>query len=126
MREAAERITLVDDPAEIIRRSVTIARFGAQEYGDVFELMLTMRHDDPGAEAATQAEDSFRGGQVVARLAELDALPGSAGQAVDVLAYFLGCPSWRRLVVDFGWTHPAAESWLTERLLEAFGIHKGQ
>ena len=129
LREASERITLAGDPADILRRSVTAARFGAQEYGDVFELMLTMRNDDAVATAAAGAEASFRGGlgQVASRLAELDALPGTVEQAVDVLAYFLGYSSWRRLVVDFGWSYPAAQSWLTERVIEAFRIvHKGQ
>ena len=43
---------------------------------------------------------------------------GSVADAVDVLAYYLGYSSWRRLVRDFGWSLDAAQTWLTHRIIE--------
>jgi AcrR family transcriptional regulator len=129
LQEAADRVTAAEDPGEILRGCVAAARFGAQEYADVFELMLTTgRTDDGAAAAAAGAEQGFRGGLrlVATRLQELGALPGSTDEAIDVLAYFLGYPSWRRLVDDFGWSYPAAEAWLVDRIAEALRIdHHG-
>ncbi|WP_318307702.1 TetR/AcrR family transcriptional regulator [Amycolatopsis solani] len=125
LREAADRVTETEDPGEVLRGCVAAARFGAQEYADVFELMLTTgRADDGAAAAAAKADQGFRGGLgvVAARLRDLGALPGSTGEAVDVLAYFLGYPSWRRLVGDFGWSYPAAETWLVARIAETLRI----
>ncbi len=129
LQEAADRVAAAEDPGEILRGCVAAARFGAQEYADVFELMLTtVRTDDGAAAAAAGAERDFRGGlgQVAARLRDLGALPGSPDEAVDTLAYFLGYSSWRRLVEDFGWSYPAAETWLVDRIAEALRIgHRG-
>jgi AcrR family transcriptional regulator len=129
LQEAVDRVAAAEDPMEVVRRCVAATRFGAQEYADVFELMLTMgRTDDGAAAAAAGAEQGFRGGLglVATRLRDLGALPGSTGEAVDVLAYFLGYPSWRRLVDDFGWTFPMAEAWLVDRIAEALRIgHPG-
>jgi AcrR family transcriptional regulator len=125
LQEAADRVAEAESPGEVLRGCVAAARFGAQEYADVFELMLTTERTDEGAAvAAASAEQGFRGGLgvVATRLQDLGALSGPAGDAVDVLAYFLGYPSWRRLVDDFGWSYPAAETWLVDRIAEALRI----
>ncbi|VVJ17418.1 Transcriptional regulator [Amycolatopsis camponoti] len=125
LQEAADRVTTAANPGEVLRGCVAAARFGAQEYADIFELMLTTKHTDEGtAAAAAGAAQGFRGGLglVATRLRDLGALPGTTGDAVDVLAYFLGYPSWRRLVDDFGWSYPRAETWLVSRIAEALRI----
>ncbi|MGW3960936.1 TetR/AcrR family transcriptional regulator [Amycolatopsis sp. NPDC005003] len=125
LRQGTERVAASDDPAAIVRDSVANTRFAVEKYGDVFELMLvTARGDAAVAAAAGRAEEGFRATLrgVATRLGELDALPGTAEQAVDVFAYYLDYTSWRRLVSQFGWSYPQAEEWLTGRITEALRI----
>ena len=42
------------------------------------------------------------------------ARPANVDHTVDVLGYFVGYQSWRRLVTDLSWFYGAAETWRRE------------
>jgi AcrR family transcriptional regulator len=121
-RGAAELAAAAATPVDVVAVSVASIRQAVQDHGDIAELVLTTTHvDDNVAQMAALAEEAFRRdlSGVAARLRDLGALRGDAGDAVDVLAYYLGYPSWRRLVVDLGWSLDKAQAWLTARITEA-------
>lgn len=122
LREAADRIAGGTEPIQVVDSYVASTRLAVQEYGDIAELVLTTAHMDTNvAEIAVLSEDGFRQelGRIATRLRDLSALNGSINSAVDVLAYYLGYSSWRRLVLDFGWSYDKAQAWLTERITDA-------
>jgi AcrR family transcriptional regulator len=118
----------VTDPVQLVVDFVAGIRQAVQEYGDIAELILTTAHvDTNAASTAAAAEEVFRGelGELAMRLQQSEALSGSVADAVDVLAYYLGYSSWRRLVHDFGWSLDAAQDWLTRRITEVLLIATG-
>ena len=118
---AAHPSAPVTDPLQVVGDCVAGIRRAVQDYGDIAELLMTTAHADAGAaQTAAAAEEAFRGelGEIAMRLQRLEALNGSVADAVDVLAYYLGYSSWRRLVHDFGWSLDAAQAWLTRRIIE--------
>ncbi len=122
LREATGRIATGTDPVEVVADYVAGVRLAVREYGDIAELVLATAHVDATvAKTAALAEEDFRREltAVANRLRDLGALVGSVDDAVDVLAYYLGYSSWRRLVLDFGWNHDKAQAWLTERITDA-------
>ena len=120
-RGAADPSAPVTDPIRVVGDCVAGIRRAVQDHGDIAELLMTTAHSDAGAaQTAAASEEAFRGelGEIATRLQRLEALNGSVPDAVDVLAYYLGYPSWRRLVHDFGWSLDAAQAWLTHRIIE--------
>ncbi|HVV18075.1 MAG TPA: hypothetical protein VHF06_01480, partial [Pseudonocardiaceae bacterium] len=77
---------------------------------------------------AETAEERMRrsADHLVARLGELHALRTTPEQGIDLLRFFLGYLSWRRLVHDFGWSYDNAEAWLTDRIGEALLTGEGR
>jgi AcrR family transcriptional regulator len=123
-RGAAELATPAPAPAptDMVADCVASIRQAVQDHGDIAELVMTTTHVDDGvAQAAALAEEAFRRelSKVAARLRDQGALSPEADDAVDVLAYYLGYPSWRRLVVDLGWSLDKAQAWLTGQIIEA-------
>jgi AcrR family transcriptional regulator len=114
-------VARIDHRAEI-RAAVHANRLAMEAFADFYDLIH--RNGPMGASVAggaATAEDRMRRSarQLVDRLAELKLLRVDAGEAMDLLAYFLGNLSWRRLVHDFGWSYDDAEAWLTDRIAEA-------
>jgi AcrR family transcriptional regulator len=128
---AVDEYTELVDPDAIVRDAVRTNRYATEAFADFYDLVHRTVHVDRtvagGVEAAEQR--LRRSLHLVAlRLSELDALRVTVPQALDVLAYFLGHLSWRRLVVDFGWSYDDAETWLAERIGDALlnrgGAHR--
>jgi AcrR family transcriptional regulator len=121
-RGPADVVATSADPGEVLEGCVAGIRLAVQEYGDIAELVLRTAHVDANAaEAAALAEEGFRRelGAIATRLEAVGALNGSVERAVDVLAYYLGYSSWRRLVLDFGWSHDEAQAWLGRQIADA-------
>jgi AcrR family transcriptional regulator len=121
-RGAAELAPTAPAPTDMVADCVASIRQAVQDHGDIAELVMTTTHVDDGvAQAAALAEEAFRRelSKVAARLRDQGALSPEADDAVDVLAYYLGYPSWRRLVVDLGWSLDKAQAWLTGQIIEA-------
>ena len=119
---ALELATPAAAPVPVIVGYVASIRQAVHDHGDIAELVLATAHVDASvAQAAALAEEAFRRElrEVAARLRDLGAPIGETDDAVDVLAYYLGYPSWRRLVVDLGWSLDKAQAWLTGRIIEA-------
>ena len=56
--------------------------------------------------------------EVAARVCAAGASNAEIEDAVDVLAYYLDFPSWRRLTLDLGWSLDKAQAWLSDRIIE--------
>ncbi len=120
-RGASELAAPAATPAGVVAGYVASIRQAVQDHGDIAELVLATTHvDDSVAQMAALSEEAFRRdlSEVAARLRDLGALHGEVGDAVDILAYYLGYQSWRRLVVDLGWSLDKAQAWLTARITE--------
>lgn len=119
---AVDEYTDLVDPYAIVRDAVRTNRYATEAFADFYDLIhRTVNVDEAVASGAEAAEQRLRRSLhlVALRLDELRALRVPVPAAVDVFAYFLGHLSWRRLVVDFGWTYEDAEAWLAERIGEA-------
>lgn len=119
---AVDEYTDLVDPDLIVRDAVRSNRFATEAFADFYDLIHRSVHvDNAIAGGAQAAEQRMRRALhlVALRLSELDALRVTVPEAVDILAYFLGNLSWRRLVVDFGWSYDDAEAWLADRISEA-------
>lgn len=128
VRLSSDEITASVDTRSVIRETVHANRLATEAFADFYDLIHrngTM--DGTVAGSATAADERMRraADQLAARLAELNVLRTTAAQAVDLLAYFLGYLSWRRLVHDFGWSYDNAEAWLVDRIGEALLIVEG-
>jgi AcrR family transcriptional regulator len=128
VRLSPETIAASVDPRSVIGETVHANRLATEAFADLYDLIHrngTM--DGTVADSATAADERMRraADQLALQLAELNALRTTVTQAVDLLAYFLGYLSWRRLVHDFGWSYDTAEAWLTERIGEALLIVEG-
>jgi AcrR family transcriptional regulator len=112
----------VKDPREAIRLAAAGTRYSAEKNADLLDIIaMNAPFDEVVAEIAEDAERRFRygAGKLVRRLRELKALRGSLAEAEDVVVYFFGHSSWRRVIADLGWTYDKAEQWLTTRAIEA-------
>jgi AcrR family transcriptional regulator len=119
---AVDEYTELVDPDAIVRDAVRTNRYATEAFADFYDLVhRTVHVDSTVAGGVEAAEQRLRRSLhlVALRLSELGALRVTVPQALDALAYFLGHLSWRRLVVDFGWSYDDAESWLAERIGEA-------
>lgn len=119
---AVDEYTELVDPDAIVRDAVRTNRYATEAFADFYDLVHRTVHVDSAVAGGVEAAEHRlrRSLHLVAlRLSELDALRVPVPQALDVLAYFLGHLSWRRLVVDFGWSYDDAEMWLVERIGEA-------
>jgi AcrR family transcriptional regulator len=128
VRLSPEEVAASVDPRSVIRETVHANRLATEAFADFYDLIHrngTM--DGTVAGSATAADDRMRraANQLATQLADLNALRTTAAQAVDLLAYFLGYLSWRRLVHDFGWSYDNAEAWLADRIGEALLIVEG-
>lgn len=125
---AVDEYTELVDPDAIVRDAVRTNRFATEAFADFYDLIHRSVHvDSTVAGGAQAAEQRMRRSLhlVALRLHELEALRVGVPQAVDVFAYFLGNQSWRRLVVDFGWSYDDAEAWLGDRIGEAVLARRG-
>jgi AcrR family transcriptional regulator len=121
-RGASEPVAPDTNQHQVLAGYVAGIRQAVQDYGDVAELLLTTTHVDANAaRTAVLAEQAFRSEltALATRLRSLGPLTEEIDAAVDLLAYYLGYPSWRRLTVDLGWSLDRAQDWLTERLTGA-------
>lgn len=119
---AVDEYTELVDPYAIVRDAVRTNRYATEAFADFYDLIhRTVNVDEAVATGAEAAEQRLRRSLhlVALRLDELHALRIPVPAAVDAFAYFLGHLSWRRLVVDFGWTYEDAEAWLADRIGEA-------
>jgi hypothetical protein len=113
----------------VIRDTVHTNRLATEAFADFYDMIHRAgKVDTMVAGGADTAEERMRrsGDHLVARLGELQVLRPTPEQAVDLLAYFLGYLSWRRLVHDFGWSYDDAEAWLAERIGEALLAGEGR
>ncbi|HEY3753144.1 MAG TPA: helix-turn-helix domain-containing protein [Pseudonocardiaceae bacterium] len=125
---AVDEYTELIDPYAIVRDAVRTNRFATEAFADFYDLIhRTVQLDTAVASGAEAAEQRLRRSLhlVALRLNELEALRVPVSEAVDMFAYFLGHLSWRRLVVDFGWSYDDAEAWLADRIGEAMLIRGG-
>jgi AcrR family transcriptional regulator len=116
------------DPHAVLRAAVRTNRFATEAFADFHDLIhRTANIDSAVASGADAAEERMRRSLelVAVRLSELESLRVTVPQAVDVLAYFLGHLSWRRLVVDFGWSYDDAEAWLADRIDQTLLVRGG-
>jgi AcrR family transcriptional regulator len=116
------------DPHAIVRGAVRANRLTTEAFSDFYDLIHRSANIDSAVTGgADAAEERMRRAVhlVALRLSELAALRMPVQQAVDVLAYFLGPLSWRRLVVDFGWSYDDAEAWLADRISEVLVVRGG-
>ncbi|HEX3650693.1 MAG TPA: helix-turn-helix domain-containing protein [Pseudonocardiaceae bacterium] len=119
---AVDEYSELVDPHAIVRDAVRTNRFATEAFADFYDLIhRTVNVDEAVASGAEAAEQRLRRSLhlVALRLSELGMLRIGVPEAVDTFAYFLGHLSWRRLVVDFGWSYDDAEAWLAERIAEA-------
>jgi AcrR family transcriptional regulator len=116
------------DPHAIVRSAVRSNRLTTEAFADFYDLIhRTANIDSAVASGADAAEDRMRRTLhlVALRLNELGSLRMPVQQAVDVLAYFLGHLSWRRLVAEFGWSYDDAETWLADRIGDVLIVRGG-
>ena len=116
------------DPHAIVRSAVRASRLSTEAFADFYDLLhRTANIDSAVAGGADAAEERMRRALhlLALRLSELGSLRMPVPQAVDVLAYFLGHLSWRRLVVEFGWSYDDAETWLTDRVGDVLIVRGG-
>jgi AcrR family transcriptional regulator len=121
-RGAAELADPRASPVQVVTGYVRSIRQAVQDHGDIAELVLSTAFVDASvAHTAVLAEQAFRQElhAVATRLSSMGALSAEPDDAVDVLAYYLGYPSWRRLTVGLGWDLDRAQAWLTGRIIDA-------
>lgn len=122
VRLTPDQITGSVDARTVVRDTVHTNRLATEAFADFYDLIHrngTM--EGMVADGATAAEDRMRRAAdlLVKELIDMDALRTTVAEAVDLLAFFLGYLSWRRLTHDFGWSYDEAETWLTDRIGEA-------
>ncbi len=120
VRLSPEEIAASIDPAAVIRDTVMPTALATEAFADFYDLIHrngTM--DGMVASGATAAEERMRRAADAARRpapAELEALRVTAAEAAEVLAYFLGYLSWRRLIpISAGPTTPPRRGWRPDR-----------
>ena len=119
--EIYAHIAAQTDPEVLLRFIVDATRAMFEQWSPLIRQVTDAAPQDPAVrESLAVAHASLREGlfRTADRLAELDALaPGlDAGEATDLLWYFLGNQSYFTLTGDLGWPPARAADWLHHRL----------
>ncbi|PVE09820.1 TetR/AcrR family transcriptional regulator [Streptomyces scopuliridis] len=120
---ALDRVSKAADGAEAVRHAARGTGETVRRHVRAMEVLYDNERADPLiAEAVRCADDLQRArlGEIADRLVELGALREGIGRAgaADVLWYYLGQSSWRRLR-RMGWSWQRAEEWLASQVAMA-------
>jgi AcrR family transcriptional regulator len=124
IEQSLQRVRQAPDGPSTVGEIVAGNRAVNQAHWTGIKLLLTIGPtDDIVGAAAAEAAASYRASLAVgaSRLESLGALAPRVdrGAAADVLWFFLGLGSWRRLIDDCGWSWDRAESWLRDSISRA-------
>ncbi|GAA3720215.1 helix-turn-helix domain-containing protein [Streptomyces tremellae] len=117
---ALAAVDAADSGGQVV--ALTLAGAGAllRRHGRAISVLYDNASADPDIAAAVERAEALQRERldgIVARLADLGALRAGLARrdAVRVLEYYAGPPSWRRLRA-LGWSGRRAEEWLTDQV----------
>jgi len=122
--EAYSYIGTFDDPQALIRFIVQATRARFEKWSGIMRVVIaTAPHDPSAAEGLELARRGLHGAlsRTADRLSELGALRAGmdAGEATDVLWFYLSNAAYFSLTDDNGWSLDRAETWLADSLQPA-------